>query len=40
MKRGFEENNHESGMFETTFDVDGEINTYTKEKPVSMNVHL
>lgn len=33
MKRGFEENNHESGMFETTFDVDGEINTYTKEKP-------
>jgi len=29
-------NNQESGMFETTFGVDGEIETYTNEKPVSM----
>lgn len=28
-------NNHESGMFETTFGVDGEIETFTNEKPVS-----
>ena len=29
-------NNHDhSGMYETTFGVDGEIETYTSEKPVS-----
>ena len=28
-------NNSESGMFETTFGVDGEVETYTNEKPVS-----
>ena len=29
-------NNHDhSGMYETTFGVDGEIETYTNEKPVS-----
>ena len=29
-------NNSESGMFETTFGVDGEVETYTNEKPVSV----
>ena len=29
-------NHHDqSGMYETTFGVDGEIETYTSEKPVS-----
>lgn len=31
-------NNHESGLFETTFGVDGEVETYTSEKPVSTNL--
>lgn len=30
--REYEQNNHESGMFETTFGVDGEVETYTNEK--------
>ena len=33
-------NNHESGMFETTFGIDGEIETYTSEKPVSTKVMM
>ena len=34
-------NSQESGMFETTFGVDGEIETYTNEKPVSIkSVHV
>ena len=36
MNREYEQNNHESGMFETTFGVDGEVETYTNEKPVSL----
>ena len=41
VSRGYEQNkmemrnNSESGMFETTFGVDGEVETYTNEKPVS-----
>lgn len=34
MNREYEQNNHESGMFETTFGVDGEVETYTNEKAV------
>ena len=37
MNREYEQNNHESGMFETTFGVDGEVETYTNEKPVSLS---
>lgn len=33
-----EATNHESGLFETTFGIDGEIETYTSEKPVSKNL--
>lgn len=41
VNRGYEQNkkvrnNSESGMFETTFGVDGEVETYTNEKPVSV----
>ncbi|XP_015773177.1 PREDICTED: afadin-like [Acropora digitifera] len=32
MNREYEQNNHESGLFETTFGVDGEVETYTNEK--------
>ena len=40
VNRGYEQNkmvrnNSESGMFETTFGVDGEVETYTNETPVS-----
>ena len=34
MNREYEQNNHESGLFETTFGVDGEVETYTNEKAV------
>lgn len=34
MNREYEQNNHESGMFETTFGVDGEVETHTNEKAV------
>ncbi|KAJ7394252.1 adherens junction organization [Desmophyllum pertusum] len=33
-------NNHESGMFETTFGVDGEIETFTNEKPTHVQQDL